>query len=201
MTLASADTSPPLISGGPAVTYRSSDRALIGWTTNEPADGQVWFGTAAGTYDRLATDATLAAGHQVELLNLVADTVYYYVVRSADTSGNLSAASAERSFRTARRADTTPPRLTRITVVPADQQAVVTWRTDSPATSFAAFGESSGVYLYQKADPALLTSHELVLTGLVPGRVYYCQITSEDAAGNRAVSGEITFRTLPAGTA
>jgi hypothetical protein len=201
VTLASADTSPPLISGRPRVLYLSSDCALVGWTTNEPADSRIWFGTAAGSYDRMTTVAAFATDHQVELLNLLANTVYYYMVRSADTSGNTSAASTEASFRTPRRADTTAPRLTRITVTPAEQQALITWRTDTPADSFAAYGDSSGIYPFQKVDPALLSDHELVLTGLEADRVYYCQITSQDAAGNRAVSGELSFRTLPAGAA
>jgi hypothetical protein len=61
------------------------------------------------------------------------------------------------------------------------------------------YGNSTGV------DPTLVTAHSAALIGLKTGTTYHYRVTSKDAAGNPATSGDLTFTTsstdrLPAPT-
>jgi len=100
----SPDVTPPVISNI-AATGITSASATVGWTTNEPADGQVEHGltTAYGSTTPLQTALTTA--HQVSLSGLTANTPYHYRVRSRDASGNL-AVSPDQTFTTSAAAST-----------------------------------------------------------------------------------------------
>ena len=73
--------------------------ATVEWTTDEPADGKVDYGLAAGQLDQSKTSAVLALSHSLQLTGLSPATTYFYKVTSADASGNPSS-SAVRSFTT-----------------------------------------------------------------------------------------------------
>ncbi len=92
------DTTPPVISG---VTADSIfiDSAVILWTTDEPADSLVEYGTAAGNYTDSLSDAALGTDHSISLYNLTPATTYYYRVTSSDEAGNTTV-SGEYTFTT-----------------------------------------------------------------------------------------------------
>ena len=74
-------------------------------------------------------------------------------------------------------------RSARSSAVPgAGGTATVTWTTDEPATSRVDYGTSAGSLTLNVADPALVTSHTLQLTGLAPNTTYYFRVTSADGA-------------------
>lgn len=97
-TLAVADTTPPIISAISA-TNISTSGATITWTTNEPSDSLVRYGTTPYT-GSTPLNATLVTSHTVTLTGLVAGTLYNYRVESKDASGNL-ATSGNFTFTTA----------------------------------------------------------------------------------------------------
>lgn len=107
-----ADTTAPVISGvgSSAITQTS---AAINWTTDEPADGQMEYGTstAYNTSSTLAPATTTA--HSISLTGLTASTTYHYFVKSKDVAGNL-ATSSDYTFTTLVQptATTTPPTAT-----------------------------------------------------------------------------------------
>jgi hypothetical protein len=82
--------------------------ATITWTTNEPADSQVEFGTSTSYGSTTPVDATLVLSHSVALSNLLPATTYHYRVVSVDRGGNVTR-SADFTFITAAPADVTPP--------------------------------------------------------------------------------------------
>lgn len=75
-----------------------------------------------------------------------------------------------------------PPQISSIQVNPSATEARVTWTTDTPANSAADYGETSALGT-TVADPALVASHSLRLTGLTPGRQYYYRVRSANSAG------------------
>jgi phosphodiesterase/alkaline phosphatase D-like protein len=86
-----SDTTPPVIS---AVQSKSdSTSAVVSWTTSEPADGQVEYGTTTsyGSTSSLVTALTL--GHSIGLPGLAPSTTYFFRVRSRDGAGNLALAT------------------------------------------------------------------------------------------------------------
>jgi outer membrane protein assembly factor BamB len=80
------DDDPPLISGVAATEVKFS-RATIVWTTNEPADTVLRYGTAAPPTTQVS-DADLVTSHSVRLTGLQPGTTYFFEVQSADVLGN-----------------------------------------------------------------------------------------------------------------
>ncbi len=97
--------------------------------------------------------------------------------------------------------DTVAPVISQVAAVTGIGNAVVSWKTTKPADSLVQYGES--VLLDQTAYAGLLvTNHAVTVSGLLPNRNYYYQVTSRDAAGNTTVddnSGNLyTFTTQTA---
>jgi phosphodiesterase/alkaline phosphatase D-like protein len=200
ITLTAPDTAAPVIFAGPRAAYVAETSAILEWTTNEPASGIVWYGTVSGTYAMNASSIDVVTDHSVTLTNLIANTTYYYVVQSTDPAGNASALSAQASFRTARRLDTTPPRLLRMSEVFSEVSATVHWETNEIADGKVVFGTASGSYTQQVFIPDYILVHDLDLTGLLPSTLYYYQVLSSDPSGNQVIGAERSFRTLAPGT-
>ena len=74
-----------------------------------------------------------------------------------------------------------------------EDRAYITWTTDEVADSTVQYGTQSGIYPETVADSLYVTSHQVVLTGLVPGVTYYYKITSTDPSGNTTTSIEYSF--------
>jgi len=85
----SQDTTPPTISSVQATNIAQTS-AVITWSTNEPADTQVQYGTSPEYGQISQLDPTPVTSHVVNLTNLGAGTNYYYRVKSKDAAGNLS---------------------------------------------------------------------------------------------------------------
>ncbi len=106
-TTAPADTTPPVISGVGASLITASG-ATISWTTNEPSDSQVQYGTKKSYGSSSALNSSQVTAHSVVLSGLQAGTLYHYQVKSRDAAGNL-ATSADATFTTTGTADLTAP--------------------------------------------------------------------------------------------
>ncbi len=62
------------------------------------------------------------------------------------------------------------------------------WTTDEFTTSVVRYGPSEEDLGKTARDGELRKEHAVVLEGMGPGVVLYCQITSTDQSGNAAVS-------------
>jgi uncharacterized protein (DUF1800 family) len=96
--------------------------------------------------------------------------------------------------------DSTPPvisglRVTSITQTSAD----VVFATDEPATTRVDFGLTVA-YGMSVSDPSLTEVHVVQLQGLTPGSTYHFSVTATDEFGNRRVTPDGTFGTLPVET-
>lgn len=63
------------------------ESATIQWTTDEPADSKVEYGTST-TYGSTPTKSGLRTDHYLDLSGLSPGTTYHYRVKSADEAGN-----------------------------------------------------------------------------------------------------------------
>jgi len=92
--------------------------------------------------------------------------------------------------------DETPPLISEVLSSDiACTTAVITWKTNEPATSQVQCGETDQYGSTTPLDETLVTNHRVVLTGLKPGTKYYFRAKSMDAANNKAGSREFTFTT------
>lgn len=96
------DTTAPVISLV-ATSNVASSTAQVAWTTDEEADGVVWYGTGTPVLKQdpfvSVNHVDLIIDHNLELAGLVASTTYNFIVVSKDVAGN-EASSTEDSFTT-----------------------------------------------------------------------------------------------------
>ncbi len=85
------------------------------------------------------------------------------------------------------RADLVPPVITGVATTNEFGQTLITWTTDEPANSVARFNTNSTL---NKAftNSLLTTSHEVALSGLSAGKMYFFHVASTDEAGNAATN-------------
>src|SRR5207237_361800 len=118
--------------------------ARVSWTTSEPADAQVEYGTSAAYGSSSTLDPALALSHAVGLAGLAPGTTYHYRVRSRDAAGNL-AVSGDFTFTTPI-PDTTPPIISAV-AAPASGvtalSAMVTWTTNEAADTQVEYGPTA----------------------------------------------------------
>jgi hypothetical protein len=93
--------------------------------------------------------------------------------------------------------DATPPAISAVNATGiGGATATITWVTDETADSQVEYGTTTAYGASTVLDPALLTAHSERLAGLAPSTLYHYRVRSTDAAGNAAVSGDFTLRTL-----
>jgi hypothetical protein len=94
-------------------------------------------------------------------------------------------------------ADTTPPVITDISVLPASESAQVIWTTDELATSIVDYGVDAGLGSQASAS-GFTNDHSVTIPDLMPATTYYYRVTSTDASSNASSSATQAFETLPA---
>lgn len=84
------------------------------------------------------------------------------------------------------RADLVPPVLGAVSITNEFGQAVVSWTSDEEATSIVRYGTNATLAGLNLAvtNLELTLTHQLTIEGIVPGRTYYCYVSSADEAGN-----------------
>ena len=71
----------------------------------------------------------------------------------------------------------------------------VVWTTNVPADSSVDYGLTASYGNSTPVDSAMVTSHQIALSGLVAGTTYYYQVNSTDSKSNHGKSGGHTFKT------
>ena len=79
-----ADTTAPVISA--LTASPTTGGATIAWTTDEPADSKVMYGTAPGSLTTVLTDKALVTANSRTITGLTPGVTYYYKVSSTDAS-------------------------------------------------------------------------------------------------------------------
>ncbi|MEW6681369.1 MAG: fibronectin type III domain-containing protein [Nitrospirota bacterium] len=196
-TLAAADTTRPTISSV-AATNVTSTGATVTWTTNEAATTQVQYGTTTAYGSTTSLNSTLLTAHSQSLTGLTAATLYHYRVLSRDAADNL-ATSADFTVTTLPAPDTTPPTISAVAATNVtSSSATITWATNEAATTQVTYGTTTTYGSSTPLNSTLVTAHSQNLSGLAAATVYHFRVVSRDAAGNQAISGDITLTTLAA---
>jgi phosphodiesterase/alkaline phosphatase D-like protein len=190
------DSAPPVISG--VGTEIGSVTTTIGWTTNEPADGQVEYGLSPSYGSSSPVNPALTTGHSITLTGLQPNTTYYYRVRSRDIAGNLGTSAGD-SF-TTDPPDVTPPTFSSIqTTLVTDTSARVTWLTNENADTQVDYGLTAAYGTTTPLNTAMSAGHAVALSGLTGGTTYHYRVRSRDASGNLSISDDRTFSTAATG--
>jgi len=172
------DTTPPAITNVDAAS--DSNSAEITWDTDEVSDSLVRYGTSSGSHPFSESDSEMVLSHSITLTGLTPDTLYYYVVSSADAQDN-SAESPEFTFRTLALSDTEQPVIESVTLYPANTTAGSTIDISVSASDNVGVDEVT-------ADGTPLTNSDELWQGSItaPSTVgsYSVTIRAEDAAEN-----------------
>jgi phosphodiesterase/alkaline phosphatase D-like protein len=179
-----------------AATNITAMSVTFTWTTDDPSQSQVEYGTSLSYGSITTLDPNLVIDHRVSLTGLSPQTTYHYKVKSRDDSG-LWAESADYTFTTP---DVTPPAISGVFSTDiAATSATIIWATNEAATSLVVCGTSASYGLTTIHDINVVTSHRVSLTGLSPRTTYHYKVKSSDASGLWAESGDYTFTTTDIG--
>ncbi|MEK7453131.1 MAG: hypothetical protein AAB614_02750 [Patescibacteria group bacterium] len=193
------DTTAPIISSLSA-TSTTAVATHIKWITNENANGKVWYSVTSPVIATSTTSSISSAifkkSHDITLSGLTASTTYYYLVESADLSGNKSV-SVDGLFTTLVTPDTTAPIISDLSATSTTATiATITWTTNEHSDSTAWYSTTTPVPTTLNVNSAILTpNHSLSLAGLIGSTQYYYYVRSMDAVLNTATSTEFSFTT------
>jgi hypothetical protein len=192
------DTVAPQIISPPTVSARTNTSATIEWTTDEPGNSVVQYGTTSAGWDgysAIKSDANLVTKHVVTLIGLTPSTTYYFRVGSTDLSGNGPCTgttdnnpSFETSFATMASADSMAPTISGVSVAAmTPSTALIKWTTEEPGNSVVKYASGSTEWQFftlAKSDATMTTDHSVTLIGLDGSSTYYFRVGSTDASGN-----------------
>jgi len=190
------DTNAPVIASV-TVAGTTDTTAIIIWTTDEPSNSMVHYGSSSstwGNYPSSENDAGMVTSHTVTITGLTQGSTYYFRVGSTDASGNgpdlnsnATNPSTQQSVITDTTPDTDAPVISNVAVAgTTDTIAIITWDTDEPSNSMVHYGatlENWGSYDSVENDAEMVTSHSVTLTGLTVG-TYHFRVGSTDALSN-----------------
>jgi hypothetical protein len=123
----------------------------------------------------VATVTGVAAAGQIQIANGDSLEADYF-----DSTGAKRIATAV--------VDLVPPAISSVTSTTDLGVLSITWQTSEPATSIVHYGTNSSNLNLGVTNLALVTSHVVKLTKLVPDTTYYFLVVSTDAASNTATN-------------
>ena len=92
-----------------------------------------------------------------------------------------------------------PSMIRDLTVVPGDTTTILTWRTDSAATTQVEYGLTSSYGNFTPLDPTPVQTHIATVSGLSPGKTYFFRVISR--TGNEDYASGCRFSTTNATSA
>ncbi|MBI5229821.1 MAG: fibronectin type III domain-containing protein [Candidatus Magasanikbacteria bacterium] len=175
----------PVISNVQVVV--SAHTALISWVTDTAADSQITYGVTTDL-GAIVSKSLLTHNHSITLSGLIANKKYYFLIHSADASGNTGSGEVT-SFVTT--ADATPPaNASQASIVIGNEKLTLQWKNPSDS-------DFAGVLIQRAlfAAPQSLRDGQTVYngngssltdTGLQNDTTYYYTIFAYDSSENYA---------------
>ncbi|NLT66113.1 MAG: hypothetical protein GXX84_05870, partial [Acidobacteria bacterium] len=130
------DKTAPVISN--VSTSNANDAGVtITWTTDEPADSEVEYGTSEAYGSSTPVNGALTTAHSVTLSGLSAGKTYHFRVKSRDAAGN-AAVSTDYTFNTS---DGIGPVITGVSTSNLTVDSItISWMTNEPADTQIEYG-------------------------------------------------------------
>lgn len=182
-----------------AATANTSGVATIKWTTDKPADRQVFYGLTSLLGLQSLKGYDFSTAHTVTLTGLALGSTYSYQAKSVDSQG-LAGVSAILTFQVPAAIPTTPvvdstkPTFSNLTAtVGTNGTATITWVTNEASDGQVLYGTGGQLTQQSTRVQTSSTSHSIALSGLTAGAVYVYQARSVDSSGNIGVSAVQSF--------
>lgn len=167
----------------------SAGEMHVQWAANHSTTGEIRFGRTM--YSALVRFPQAAVEHDNLLIGLEWAADYVYELRATDSLSNVAICSGE--FRTPDKARPEPSILGLAITNIGETSALVSWRTDEPATTILYFGAASP--LDSVRDSAMLIEHEVTLTDLNAETTYLLRAEAVDSSGLRGAGRDTSFVT------
>jgi hypothetical protein len=172
--------------------------AIIAWTTDAPATGQVEYGKTSLYGALTMINGGYIYDHALEMKQLTPGTAYHYRVLSLDKNGN-EAVSPDQLFSTVDPSDRTAPVISDISVTDITHaSATISWITNKLASSQVAYDTNVSYSNVTPLDTMLLFNHTVTLDNLSNSKAYHFKITSTDPTGKVSTSPDTIFVTSEA---
>ncbi|MFH1657024.1 MAG: fibronectin type III domain-containing protein, partial [bacterium] len=181
----------------------SETSVTLQWNTNLPTQTKIDVIDASTGAKTIKEDNNYLKEHQLTIDNLDISTDYSLQIFSTDEQSNESSSeilsfsttlSLEPSIISQVRINTAliPGKVERV-------QAIISWKTNKPATSRVLYEEGAGrgdvLGGSTSLDSALEFDHIVITTAFKPGKVYRFRVESVDAFGNVSISRDYTILT------
>lgn len=187
-----SDTFPPKIINvrNGSVTNESAD---ILWVTNELADSKVYYGIDDPISS--VSDFQLVLSHQLGISNLIAHTVYNYIVESCDFSGSCANSSIF-TFKTNYNPSETYPLIFDVTNESTGNDSVgIFFKTDIDTNAQIDYGVDSDYFPTSVINNTIAYSHKVALSDLDNLSTYYFNVTACSQFGLCNTTGPFSFTT------
>jgi hypothetical protein len=171
------------------VSSVTTSSSTIAWATAAASDSQIVYGLTTAYGMATAVDSRLLTNHSMTLTGLTPATTYHYRVLSRDTNGNVSV-SSDLTFTTD---NNNPPAILTKFVSSTSSSMSIYWSTDKASDSRVDYGTSSA-YGSSVQQSDLVSSHNVLISGLTPATAYYVRITSKTSTG-LSVTSTFTVKT------
>jgi hypothetical protein len=182
---------------GPPTVIPETTTAIIKWTTDRAASGEVVFSPTDsfdGTnyqYSQSSTDGD-TTDHSIQVIGLNPFTDYSFQVKSKDTFG-IEGSSRNFTFQTKASA----PDIRNLRVIKVEENAAtLAWDTTVPAKALVEFQDQTTGSQNSVGRPTLATTHQMRLADLTLGTRYVAFVTAENSGGDRIKSQPIQFITV-----
>jgi len=189
---------------GNYLAYSITEReATLSWETTLPTKTKIEI-TDVKTGEKIVQEEiSYLREHRFTIKDLMVATNYTLQIIAEDEEGNVSYSSIL-PFSTTISLE--PPIISQVRITTSlipgiveRVQAIITWKTDKPATSRVYYEEGITVKeelaLSTPLDPDLVLDHIVITTAFKPGRVYRFRVESIDAFNNVSYSKDFTILT------
>ncbi|MBU2566637.1 carboxypeptidase regulatory-like domain-containing protein [Patescibacteria group bacterium] len=185
----SGSTTPLVISNVQAINITQTSARVI-WDTNLQANSLVQYGLT-NAYGDSVSNGSFVLSHGLDLTGLTPNTTYHFRVQSVDQIAQ-SAASSDYTFTTLSVSPLIISNVASINIT--DTSAAIVWDTNRSASSLVEYGTSPTLGGWNTIAGNVL-NHNVPISGLQPGTLYYYRVISHDLLGESATSSIYTFTT------